>query len=550
MRSCSCHLAPTVVAIVVGFCASCDATRVRIVKDFNQAYDPPIDAELDNLPFRTLCLSGGGYRAALYHAGGLIALSDADELKNVAVVSASSGGTLTAAMLGLNYKAIRQGEYSYKSVDLEVVAPVQELSKFSIDTTAVLAGLISPSKGSTDFVSSRLDSMLFNGATMRSFGRPVFDRDEKVVYMPIVFFNTTEMRSGTTFSFSNWYTGGEDLGWYPLSDTKLSDIIAASSAFPPVMSPLRLTLKRPPDFRRRPGEHSMEETRERAVSEGDYEFANALRYNLILADGGVIDNAALDRCLLKVKGSRGVISRAMTFYDVPVRYRSWLPLAKDTANLLHMTSEERQYQAFAKNRDFDHAVYALRTDGSRSDSLAIDAAEAKDYIETNPITSSLSSVTPLVTWLYIRYHRIESEGSDDAITNFSDWYPTLMCLANVDTRYGKLDEVESNALINLGYLNMHAALEMRGIIELATEQTNAGGIKVSLGTKMRGWNGMIPRPLPTKVPERCRPDKLTNYEVVLATSDEHARYLMRLAGIMEDPLLNLRSESLDGHTIE
>ena len=50
-----------------------------------------------------LCLSGGGYRAMLYHAGALWRLNDAGLLGDVAFVSSVSGGSITAAYLGLRW---------------------------------------------------------------------------------------------------------------------------------------------------------------------------------------------------------------------------------------------------------------------------------------------------------------------------------------------------------------------------------------------------------------------------------------------------------------
>ena len=49
-----------------------------------------------------LCLSGGGYRAMLFHLGALWRLYEAGLLRGVKRISSVSGGSITAGVLGLN----------------------------------------------------------------------------------------------------------------------------------------------------------------------------------------------------------------------------------------------------------------------------------------------------------------------------------------------------------------------------------------------------------------------------------------------------------------
>src|SRR5512139_3799075 len=50
-----------------------------------------------------LCLSGGGYRAMLFHVGALWRLYEARLLKDIKRISSVSGGSITAGVLGLNW---------------------------------------------------------------------------------------------------------------------------------------------------------------------------------------------------------------------------------------------------------------------------------------------------------------------------------------------------------------------------------------------------------------------------------------------------------------
>src|ERR1700683_1218896 len=53
-----------------------------------------------------LCLSGGGYRAMLFHVGSLLRLNEAGILGFVRRISSVSGGSITAGVLGLSWKSI------------------------------------------------------------------------------------------------------------------------------------------------------------------------------------------------------------------------------------------------------------------------------------------------------------------------------------------------------------------------------------------------------------------------------------------------------------
>ena len=75
-----------------------------------------------------LCLSGGGYRAMLFHLGRLIRLNETGHLKEIARVSSVSGGSITAGVLGLAWKHLDFGIGGIASnLDELVVKPVRKL---------------------------------------------------------------------------------------------------------------------------------------------------------------------------------------------------------------------------------------------------------------------------------------------------------------------------------------------------------------------------------------------------------------------------------------
>ena len=57
-------------------------------------------------PGAGLCLSGGGYRAMLFHAGGLLRLNELGWLKRLRHVAGVSGGAILAGWLGLRWREL------------------------------------------------------------------------------------------------------------------------------------------------------------------------------------------------------------------------------------------------------------------------------------------------------------------------------------------------------------------------------------------------------------------------------------------------------------
>ena len=59
-----------------------------------------------------IALSGGGFRAALFHIGVLARLAERDLLRHVALISTVSGGSIIGAFYYLKVKQLLEGERS------------------------------------------------------------------------------------------------------------------------------------------------------------------------------------------------------------------------------------------------------------------------------------------------------------------------------------------------------------------------------------------------------------------------------------------------------
>lgn len=76
-----------------------------------------------------LCLSGGGYRAMIYHVGALIRLNELGFLPRLAEVASVSGGSITAGLLALRWPALRFNEDG-RAVNLDALL-VSSLLRFA-----------------------------------------------------------------------------------------------------------------------------------------------------------------------------------------------------------------------------------------------------------------------------------------------------------------------------------------------------------------------------------------------------------------------------------
>ncbi len=178
-----------------------------------------------------LCLSGGGYRAMLFHVGALWRLYESGVLRSAKRISSVSGGSIAAATLALRWRELSFDPAKLQSDFLpKVVAPLRRLAGETIDGEAILLGLLLPGSVS-DRVASAYDEHLFARATLQDLP------DE-----PRFVINATNVQSGVLWRFSKAYMRDYRVGEIRNPALSLARAVAASSAFPPVLSPLELRL--------------------------------------------------------------------------------------------------------------------------------------------------------------------------------------------------------------------------------------------------------------------------------------------------------------------
>lgn len=220
-------------------------------------------------PGIALCLSGGGYRAMLFHVGALWRLCQLGYLKDLSRVSSVSGGSITAGVLGIGWRALRAASFSEAALRDLVVSPIRALARETIDVDSVLKGLLAPGSIS-DRVASAYRRHLFDNRTLQDL--PADDEGPRFVI------NATNVQSGSLFRFSRPYASDYRVGEVRNPTIELAVAVAASSAFPPVLSPCTLTLP--------PGAF--------VPLDGSTLSTPPYTTKVVLTDGGVYDNLGLE----------------------------------------------------------------------------------------------------------------------------------------------------------------------------------------------------------------------------------------------------------------
>jgi NTE family protein len=214
-----------------------------------------------------LCLSGGGYRAMLFHVGALWRLNQLGYLRRLDRISSVSGGSITAACLGLHWGQLGFGPDGVAGAfGTQLVDPIRALAHHTLDVKSGLSGIFS--RGTVaDKVAAAYAKHLYGTATLQDLP------DE-----PRFVINATNLQTGSLVRFSKPYLADYRIGLVDTPKLSLATAVAASAAFPPVLSPLRLEL--PADAFGPTGRGEL--------------YKPPFSTKLVLSDGGVYDNLGLE----------------------------------------------------------------------------------------------------------------------------------------------------------------------------------------------------------------------------------------------------------------
>jgi NTE family protein len=223
-----------------------------------------------------LCLSGGGFRAMLFHLGSLWRLNEAGLLGKLRRVSSVSGGSITAGLLGLKWGRLGFGADGVAAAFVpEVVVPIRRLADETLDAKAIFSGVFGPGSVS-DKIGAAYRKHLYGKATLQDLPPDP----------PRFVINATNVQSGALFRFMRPALRDWKVGELRNPKIDLATAVAASSAFPPVLSPVRLETD-PNAWIPAKGPGSLPDP--------------VFRREVVLSDGGVYDNLGLETAYKRYK---------------------------------------------------------------------------------------------------------------------------------------------------------------------------------------------------------------------------------------------------------
>jgi NTE family protein len=356
-----------------------------------------------------LCLSGGGYRAMLFHAGVLWRLVDSGTIGRLDRVSSVSGGSITAAKLAVEWKQVDATSAGGAARFRErVVEPLLDFASRSADVRAVLFGVPNPRSSVGEALAGIYRRRLYGERTLQSLG------DEPGA--PEFVFNATNVGSGALWRFTkhymaDWRVGRiewKNQGANGLDEMQVAVAVACSSAFPPGLSPYVLDLRR------------AIWTDDPHNELGTPEF----RQEIVLSDGGVYDNLGLEtvykRCRRVIASDAG-----RELKTIPRPKRDWLRHQFRVGLVVdnQVRSLRKAQLRFAYEHDFRDGPYlAIRSD-----------------VEHYEIEHALECPK-------------EQTGE----------------LAKIRTRLGKIDLLRRHQLVNWGYALCDVALRKHAYPDLET----------------------------------------------------------------------------------
>ncbi|HUM91780.1 MAG TPA: patatin-like phospholipase family protein [Candidatus Competibacter sp.] len=222
-----------------------------------------------------LALSGGGFRAAAFHAGVLQKLADNGWLERVQQISSVSGGSLFTGLVfhASGYRWPTSKQY------LEDVLPYIRclITKKSLQSDALRSLLFNPLNWC--FLLSRANVLALSIESLWAISATL----DQLPQYPVWSINGTTAENGRRFRFKNGVAGDYEIGYAHVPKFKLAGAMAMSAAFPGGIGPLAFDATAY-EWRKK---ETWDSTQPPEPIKPEYE-------QLHLYDGGVYDNLGME----------------------------------------------------------------------------------------------------------------------------------------------------------------------------------------------------------------------------------------------------------------
>jgi NTE family protein len=251
------------------------------------ALPPPVDQEPGRpLPRHALCLSGGGFRAALLHLGALRRLNELGVLVRLDTISCVSGGSIIGAHLAqvIHDRGRLDDVIPDSEWELQVAQPFRALTARNLRTDPLKQRLFRPWNWLRP-------STAVKALAARYEAELTGLRLDQLPERPNFVFCAADLTFGANWVFENSRVGDYQAGYRrPAPPLLLARAVAASSCFPPVFDPMPLGFLglKPNDLKGGDAAKASLHTPEQLARRDD------LVRHLALNDGGNYDNLGLE----------------------------------------------------------------------------------------------------------------------------------------------------------------------------------------------------------------------------------------------------------------
>lgn len=243
-----------------------------------------------------LCLSGGGFRATLFHLGALRRLNELGVLARLKVITSVSGGSILNGLLASRWHQLQYQPDGTLGGFSEIIAePIRCFCRRDLRTDLLVGLRLNPACWPVllkDFFSVRANFLaaayerLYEESWLSCVAPPQPGR------VPRFVFCATNVQTGACWHFHSGPEGRMGdfyTGYMKTGHLTIAHAVAASSAFPPGFGALRLPISSPDAFSRIDPWGI-----ERPLSSKREQLPEEAKRLILLTDGGVYDNLGVE----------------------------------------------------------------------------------------------------------------------------------------------------------------------------------------------------------------------------------------------------------------